>query len=109
MKPVLLVCALIMGLTLRASAQTSTEKATVEAPKMALKSHTCTEKCHSSGVCQLAHGEQGHTCTEACNIANGNREKMQLKVHECTGACKNGEHVFAHGEQGHTCTEACKI
>jgi septal ring-binding cell division protein DamX len=108
MKQVILAVAIFIGISVSANAQTSSNKETKEEQKMELKDHKCTEACHTSGHCVLAHGEKGHTCTVDCKKMETNSSQAEMKEHVCTEACKNGQHMYVHGETGHTCGETCK-
>ena len=108
MKKLLLAFAIIMGISFAANAQAPVKKGKKAKSAMELKTHTCTEACHTSGYCVFVHGEKGHTCTTDCKKMTAAAAGAEMKEHVCTEACKNAGHVYAHGEKGHACTEACK-
>lgn len=71
MKKFILYVVLVLGTGFVATAQTTPTKETKtkKEKKAATKKHQCTNACHQTGKCVLAHGEKGHKCEAGCKKA----------------------------------------
>jgi len=108
MKNLILVVAIIAGLSTACNAQTTTGKEKKKTTGIEMKDHVCTDACHKSRQCVYTHGEKGHSCTVECAKMSTKSGKPEMKDHVCASVCIDGKHVYGHGEKGHSCADVCK-